>query len=185
MALEYAVYQTDNMEDGRFYFLEVNKDLAPNLRLVSTITVPLEQAIQDIIGIKVKNDLQDIQIASLMDSKQLIDTIKTQLDDNTARINNLENEDLRAKYLEALDLATIKKNFSNATEIEIQYGRREIISIQVFVLKESTDQRLIYQESSSTIILEQVVELDSNGNPTVKKIVIKSNQPVSGYCLIL
>lgn len=182
MALEYAVYQTDNMESGKFYLLEVNKDLAPNLREIGTITGPLAQAIQDIVSIKGKDELQDIDIEYLKLHK---DDLKTQLDDNTARINNLENEDLRAKYLEALDLATIRKTFSEATEIEILYGRREVISIKVYVLIEQTDQRMVYQESSSSVLIHEVIELDSNGNRVIKKIVVKSNIPISGYMLVL
>lgn len=175
-------YDDQHMEPGKFYLVEVNRDSANNLRLITTITEPLDKAVQDIIGIKAKNDIQDIDIEYLKTHK---DDLKVQLDDNTARINNLENEDLRAKYLEALDLATIRKNFSNTQEIEVLYGRREVISIKVYVLKEQTDQRLVYQESSSTTLIEQVIELDSNGVPIVKKILVKSNQPISGYVLVL
>ncbi len=182
MAIQFASYDDSNMQPGVFYLVEVDLDNASNLRPITTITVPLDQAIQDIIELRAQQQLHSIDISDLNAHRN---DFKTQLDDNTARINNLEDEDLRAKYLEALDLATIRKTFSGATEIEIEYGRRDVISVQVYVLKEQTDQILVYQESSSTVLIEQIVELDQDGNPVVKKILLKSNNPISGYALVL
>lgn len=168
---EIPSFDTNQLEEGKFYSIYVNKDNA-------TLTIPKDN--QDAVNAQVEQNRVDI--LNISPSAQQLDI---KVDDLTSRVNNIENEDLHSKFLYALEIATIRKNFSNVTEFEIEYGRKEIISIQVYVLTEQSDQQLVYQESSSTVLIKQIVELDGSGNPTIKKINIKSNQPISGYALIL
>lgn len=189
MAIQYLAYNDNDMQSGVFYLVEANKDLAPNLRPINTILDPLHEATTNIVSIKAKNDAQDIEMNSIKETNTEIKenylNIVQNIHDNTARINNLENIDLRTQFLMAMELASIKKNFTDTTEINIEYGRTEILAIRVNVLKESNDNQLIYQDSTSTVSIENIIDLDLNGHPIIKKIKIKSNQPITGYVLVL
>lgn len=161
---------TDQMEQGKFYTIFTDKDNA-------TLLIPKDN--QDAINSQVEKNRVDILNVSPI-SQQL----DVKVDDLTSRVNNLENEDLRSKFLTALEIATIRKNFSNATEIEVEYGRKEIISIQVFSLESQNDNELIY-DINTNYKLQQIIVIDQNGSPIIKKIKVKSNQPISGYVLVL
>lgn len=164
------LYDTDQMQTGKFYAIYTDKDNA-------ILLIPKEN--QDIVNAQV--ELNKFEILNM---KPLVQNFDTKTNDIMARVNNLENQDLRSEFLYALEIATIRKNFSNTTEIEVEYGRKEIISIQVFSLEGQTDGELIY-DINTNYKLQQILSLDNNGNPIIKKIKIKSNTPITGYVLVL
>lgn len=177
MAIQFLTYDDKDMESGKFYFIEANKDLAPNLRDVTTITTPLNQATQDITEIKAINDFQGIKINSL---ETYFEEYKELILDNQSRINNLELTEIQ-RIMEFIDRVTITKPFVNATRIEIQHSRKIVTNVLVMKQIENTNTRKEYQH---VIVDWRNVEELING-VWVKKIIITSNPGITGYAVIL
>ncbi|MGL4358603.1 MAG: hypothetical protein ACRCSY_07900 [Cetobacterium sp.] len=179
MAVQFATYNDDYMETGKFYIVEVNKDNASNLREVTSITVPLAKATQDITEIKSKNDFQEIEINSL---KDYFEDYKEIIIDNQSRINNLEDTEIE-KIITFLDRVSITKQFENSIKIEIQHNRKSIVSTKIYELVSNNNnvKRYVEIDSGVSIYHETVLE---NGTES-KKVVIESNRPITGYAVIL
>lgn len=176
---EYLSVDIDSMERGVFYSVYTNHDNA---------TLVLKKSIQDAINDQVNvnklaiDTLKTNQTELTSEVTNVVSTNRNLLEivtDNRARINNLENNDLSADFLRILELHTIRKNFTNSQNIEIEFGRKEIISIAVYILLSDTNGIQRYQEMSTGITKELVVD------GVIKKIVLKPNEPITGYALIL
>lgn len=163
MAIQYLTYNDDNMEPGKFYVIEANKDLASNIREVTSLTEPLNQI-------------------SIIQQKQLDD--KVIILDNQARINNIEDKSLKDNFIAGMELASIRKEFVNSNYIEISYGRNEINKIQVWGEVENSSTEKIYQEITSGIEIK-IHEKYNNGEVFEKLVVVETTQPITGYVLIL
>lgn len=179
MALQYVAYDDSNMEPGKFYIVEVNKDLVPNLLPVTMITDRIaanEVAIQSLSVAVTQEQLSDL-ISQVNNDKIVIS-------DNQARINNLENQNLKDNFIAGMELASIRKEFVNSNYIEVAYGRREINNIMVYGLVEDSATEKIYKEITSGIELKYH-EKYNNGELIEKIVVIETIQPITGYVLIL
>lgn len=164
MAFQYAVYNDENMEAGKFYIVEVDKDNASNLRAVTSITQPIATNTQDIS--EIKTDMEAIT-------------------DNTARINNLEDRNLQQELLYALDQASIKATFVNQTEVVIQHNRKEIYIKKVMVYVGTIEGEETFEDITSTVKISEIVVKDNGNNVIMKKVIIKTNNPITGYTIIV
>jgi len=182
---EIPSFDSESLEEGKFYSLYVNKDNA---------TLTVSKDVQDSLNAKVLLNEHNITAIELTNTDQGISiqniinnatNDKEIILDNTARINNLEDEDLRTKFLIAMEMASIKKTFTNQTDIEIQYGRKEIISISVNVLISQNEDVLLYDDATNTVKIQKELTLNSEGVQIIKKVKIHSNSPISGYVLLL
>lgn len=179
MAVQFVTYDDKNMEAGKFYLVESNLDQASNLREVTSITLPLNKATQDIVGIIAKNDAQDIEINSL---KNYFENYKNTILDNQKRINNLEDTEIN-KIMMFLDQISITKQFENSNRIEIQHNRKFITSTKVFELIYETYNSKKFVEVDSGVSITHEIFIENNVE--YKKVVIESNRPITGYAVIL
>lgn len=184
MAEEYDVVTVPRsyMEEGEFYFPEVNLNSASNVRNVKTITEPLAKATQDIVEIKAKNESQDIEINKLGD---YFEDYKEVILDNQARINNLEDVEIK-KIMGLVDKWSIRANFQNATHVEIQHFRKHITSVKVMRIDLDVPlERIETNVTAGTNITERFVK-DQQGNIVSKIVVLDfGNTPITGYIIIL
>lgn len=105
--------------------------------------------------------------------------------DNTNRINNLEDVDHIQKFIQGLDAYSSKVIFTNAIKIEIPHNRKEIYFKKVVSYVGTIENEEQYEEITSSVKITDVIIRDSQGNIIGKKIVIYSNQPITGYFLYI
>lgn len=183
---ENVMVDTDQMEPGKFYYIYTNKDNA---------TLIIDKSIQDNINAQVdtnKNNVSSIlqhniaQDSKLQALENKDDSYNTIILDNQARINNLEDRDLRREFLAGLDMSSIRAYFEGKTEIKVLYGRKEITNIIVYRQVSITPEEKIYEEITSGISITYHEKYNINDNSLIEKyVLIKANTPVTGYCLIL
>lgn len=154
---ENVMVDTDQMETGKFYKIYTNKDNATLL---------------------ISKETDDKQCEDLEVVKQI--TL-----DNQARINNLEDTEVN-KIIGFLDKISIKKNFIDATRVEIQHRRKEVINVKIMKIDSvSPDTTREVNVTAGTSITEEVVK-DTNGNVVSKKVILDfGNTPITGYAIIL
>lgn len=172
ISIQYATYNDDSMESGKFYLVEVNKDLVSNLREITTITQPISQNTQEISNIK--GDISDLKNS------------EDNIIDNTNRINILEDRTLDKELLYALNQSSIKYTFVNETRIEITHNRKEIYLIKIMKLEyENLTGKKMKNITAGCTIFEEETE-DQNGIVVSKKLILDfGNIPISGYALII
>lgn len=105
--------------------------------------------------------------------------------DNQQRINGLEDADLKDHFMIGMNLATIKKQFSNQQHIEIPYLRKEVTNVIVYGQVSVTDTEKIYKEITSGIDISYHELYDNDGSLIAKKVIIETEQPITGYALVL
>lgn len=104
--------------------------------------------------------------------------------DNQSRIENIENADARFNLLGAIKNASSEYYFTNATTIELLFGRETIVAFNVFEEKEKTPTKTVYRCITDSVIWDIVRE--TVDGVLIKKIVINSqNNPITGYVEIL
>lgn len=175
MALQYVTFNDDNLESGKFYFIEVNKDLVPNLHESSTILGQINSNSDNISAL----------LLDVLNLKSQDNDINTIIYDNQARINNLEDRDLVKEFLLGLSLSTIKAYFDNQTEIKVNYGRKEVSNIIVYqkILDEPFEK--VYEEITSGINITYHDKYNEDGTINERYVLIKTDTPITGYALIL
>lgn len=171
MTIQYATYNDENMEVGKFYILEINKDLASNIREATSFTQPIVQNTQSIQQLQ-----RDIQA---------IDRNEDAIIDNTRRINNLEDRSLQQELFYALDQASIKVTFVNKTHIEIEHNRKEIYFKKVMTYTGTVGNTENYEDSTSSVKISEQLTRDTEGKIINKKVLIDSNFLITGYAIIL
>ncbi|MGL5690455.1 MAG: hypothetical protein ACRDD8_06495 [Bacteroidales bacterium] len=177
---EYISVDTNSMESGKFYEVFTNADNATLVlpkQLQDDINSQVETNKQDIVAIKGKDEFQDIQIQELLDSKnENLDLIL----DNQRRINNLENTSLDY-LLRFIDKLSIRKEFTESTHIEVEHNRKFITSVRVLMLISNVGGIKRYQDITNGVLKEEIIDT----NTGMKKVILKPNEPITGYCLIL
>lgn len=165
-----VLVDTDLMEAGKFYIIEVDKDLAPNLRLTTSFTEPIS---------KIPNIENDISTLETINSN-----LNDRITDNTNRVNILEDRSLEKELQNALDLLSIKIPLINQTRLEIEHNRKEIYNIKV--IKEEYENfkiKRVKNISAGTTIFE---EKSQDPTDTNKKLILDfGDVPISGYVLII
>lgn len=171
MSIQYATYNDSNMESGKFYFIEANKDNASNLREVNSFVGSVASNTQ--------------AIAQLQQTVQGIEQNETKIIDNTRRINNLEDRDLKHELLYALDQSSIVKTFVNATRVEIQHNRKEIYVKKVMAYVGTAENEEMYEDITHSVKLLEAIVRNPQGIIVSKKVIIQSENPITGYILIV
>jgi len=162
--LTYVVYDNATFfEDERIPLLK--KDTPPRFESLTDIVTPILKNADDIINLK----------KSLQDTDEL-------LIDNQARINNLEDAEVE-KIKAFLYRASIRKDFENATQVEIEYGRKDIVSLIVCQILVNTP--TYYEEKILTGVLMKKIITVVNGVTTRKVVLDFGNIPITGYVNIL
>lgn len=112
-------------------------------------------------------------------------TNETQIVDNTRRINNLEDRTLDSELMYALDLASVKYTFVNETNIEITHNRKEIYIKKVMAYAGTVGNEENYEDITSQVVLKEKLIKDNEGKIISKKLIIESNDPITGYIIFL
>lgn len=167
---ENVMVDTDQMEPGKFYKLYTDKD---------NVTLLISKDSEDIIHQMV----QDHKL-KVIELQQTNSQILSKVVDNQSRINNLEDRDLKKSFIEGMEISSIKKEFVNSTYIEVDYGRKEIHNVTVFKRITDDDNERIYEEMTAGVEI-RYHEKYNNGVLFEKQVIIETNQPVSGYVLVL
>lgn len=171
MAIQYAAYNDDSMESGKFYLVEVDKDVASNLRLTTSITEPIQENSNKIAGI-------EFDMIELKDNADIIS-------DNRDRINTLENRDFVKDFIHSLDVYSVKVNFTNKTQIVIDHNRKDIYYLKIMNYEGTVGNTENYQDVTSTVKITETIERNQQGEIIKKQIIIDSNQPITGYLLYI
>lgn len=167
---ENLMVDTDQMEDGKFYKVYTDKNNATLLILKDS---------EDVIHAMVQD--HETQIATLIDNDG---KYNNRITDNSERINNLEDKDLKHTFIEGMEISSIRKEFVNSTYIEVNYGRKEIHNVTVFKQITDDDNERIYEEMTAGVEI-RYHEKYNNGVLFEKQVIIETNTPVSGYVLVL
>lgn len=180
-----VMIDTDSIDSGKFYYIEINKDLVPNLREVDYLLQP----VSDIDSIKLSiSDLQ--KSTNILNNNVSHNQTKTLenlelIHDNQGRINNLENQDLAKKFLIGLDYSNIKFNYSNEIHFEINLNRTPT-SYKVYKLEEDSPlNERSFKDITSGVSIVYKETLNDNNEVISKKLIIDSNSPISGYVMVL
>lgn len=167
---ENVMVDTDQMESGKFYKIYTDKDNATLLVL---------KDVEDATFAQVEaNRLKLLEIEDASDSEKLI------ILDNQARINNLEDRDLKTSFIEGMEVSSIRKEFVGATYVEVNYGRKEIHNVTVFKKIADDDNERIYEEVTSGVEV-RYHEKYNNGVLFEKQVIIEMTPALTGYVLVL
>lgn len=114
-----------------------------------------------------------------------LDVVQEVVLDNQARINNLEDTEIK-KIIGFLDKVSIKKPFTNETLVEINHFRKEVVNVKVMQLVEQGPNRVQHINiTAGTRILEEAL-LDAQGAVIGRKVILDfGDTPVTGYAIIL
>lgn len=175
MALQYVAYDDSNIEPGKFYYVQINKDLAPNLLETSFVNGKIDANADNISALL-------LDMTKLKTDETNLETI---VYDNQARINNLEDRDLTKEFLLGLNLNSIRVYLNNTTELKIKYGRKEITNIIVYQKLMDTPLKKEYKEVTSGININYIEDYNEDGALIEKYVIIKTDKPITGYALLL
>ncbi len=168
---ENIIFDTDALEAGKFYAVYVNKDNA---------TLTILKDVQDAVNAQVELNRFNIQSLYNVNSEYL-----TLIEDNKARINNLEDRDLVKEFFIGLDHSIMKVMFTNQTEIRVDYGRKEITSITIYRVVNITPTEYVYEEVTSGVNTRYHTKFDETGKVIERYVLITTEQPITGYALLL
>lgn len=170
MALRYVTYDTEAIPSGdRIPIL--NSGDPTRFDSLDEFKASIDQNTNDISGL-------DSEVQALKNNE-------TQTTDNTARINNLEDRTLDKELLYALDQASIKTTFVNATEVVIQHNRKEIYAKKVMQYVGTIEGEETFEDITHVVKLLEINVKDSQNNIIGKKVVIQTTNPITGYALIV
>jgi hypothetical protein len=157
---------------AQFYYLQIDQ-------YGNGVCIPATQ-------IDEKLDQIPINTQAILDTKIHSNDSLNLILDNQARINNLEDEEVR-KILSLMDKWSIKVNFQDINYLEIEYFRKHITSLMIVQLEKQTDSRIITRKyiSPASCATEKDI-LDDDGNIISKKVILNfGNKLLTGYAIIL
>lgn len=102
--------------------------------------------------------------------------------DNQARINNLEDTEIN-KIIMFLDKISIRNNFENSKLVEISHHRKSITSVKVMEQMLKTDTETLFKDITHSVSISERNSII--GGIETKKVIIESNDPITGYAIIL
>lgn len=189
MAVRVVSYDTEGLPSGdRVVVLNGSDPI--RFDSMDDIKNPISQNTQNIQSLEV--DIEDLQLNHINQESKInaidnkYETERTLILDNQARINNLEDRDLRREFLIGLDQASIRVPFESMTSIKAYYGRKEITNIIVYQQVSITPEEKVFEEITSGIQITYHEKYDINTNSLIEKyVLVETEVPITGYALIL
>lgn len=125
------------------------------------------------------------KLAQLESDIQGIEDNRRTIIDNTRRINNLEDRGLKEELLYSLAQASIIKTFVNSTRVEVQHNRKEIYVKKVMAYVGTAENEEMYEDITHSVKLLEVIARNPQGIIVSKKVIIQSENPITGYIMVV